>query len=43
MAEDKTESPPKKKPGLLNTIFLKVLMLVMFALLLGMCTIKYMS
>jgi hypothetical protein len=38
---DQSESP--KKPGFLNTLLLKVLLLIVFALMLGMCTIKYMS
>lgn len=38
---DQTEPP--KKPGFLNTLLLKVLMLIIFALMMGMCTIKYMS
>jgi len=47
MEDEKPEQPDQsaqpKKPGRLNTLLLKVLMLIVFALLLGMCTIKYMS
>jgi|GEM_PF-6882034 hypothetical protein len=47
MEEEQTKqsdrSEPPKKPGRVNTILLKVLMLIVFALMMGMCTIKYMS
>ncbi|HEY5603432.1 MAG TPA: hypothetical protein VIM41_10000 [Gammaproteobacteria bacterium] len=45
--EDKQNTRPQpeppKKPGMLNTILLKVLMLIVFALMIGMCSIKYLS
>ena len=47
MEDEKPKQPDQseqsKKPGRLNTFLLKVLMLIVFALMLGMCTIKYMS
>jgi hypothetical protein len=42
MSEEQDETP-EKKPGGFYTFMLKVLMLIVFLLLLGMCSIKYIS
>ncbi|MCI0506054.1 MAG: hypothetical protein L0Z73_08060 [Gammaproteobacteria bacterium] len=39
--QQQPEAP--KKPGILNTLMLKFLMLIVFALMIGMCSIKYIS
>ena len=41
--EQNTQPDQPKKPGFLSSVALKILMLIVFALLLGMCSIKYMS
>ncbi|WP_455366652.1 hypothetical protein [Kaarinaea lacus] len=47
MEEEKSTQPEQaeqpKKSGRLNSLLLKILMLIVFALMMGMCTIKYMS
>jgi hypothetical protein len=37
------KQPEQKKPGRLNMIMLKLLTLFVFALMIGMCSIKYIS
>jgi hypothetical protein len=43
MTDEKAPSPHKKKPGRFQYLVLKVLVLIVLALLIGMCSFRYIS
>ena len=43
MENDSEQPKSPRKPGLFDSLMAKVLILIIFALMMGMCTLKYMS